>query len=120
MGTAVKPRVRAALLIVWIAIILFLTAYPSFPTPKIRSFPIDKVCHFFLFFLFGLFARPVLRPVKFFVIGIGLVIVAELQQLLIPGREFEIMDMVAGGIGLAAFFVLSIPKGSGKNDLSKA
>jgi len=120
MGTAVKPRVRAALLVVWIGIVLFLTAYPTIPTPKIKSFPIDKVCHFFLFFIFGLFARPILRPVKYFGVGVGLILIAECQQLFIPGREFEIMDMVAGLVGLVVFFLLSLPKRSWKNDLSKA
>jgi VanZ family protein len=120
MGTAVKLRVRAALLFAWIGIILFLTAYPSLPMPKIKSFPIDKVYHFILFFIFGLFARPVLRPVKYFGFGVGLILIAEFQQLFIPGRDFEIMDMVAGCVGLIVFFIISLPKRSLRNDLSKA
>jgi VanZ family protein len=116
----VKTRVRAALLVVWIAVILFLTGYPSIPMPTVKQFPIDKFYHFLIFFIFGFIARPVLKPVKYFGLGLGLVIVAEFQQLLIPGRDFEILDMAAGCVGLIAFFVLSLPKRSMKNDLSKA
>jgi VanZ family protein len=115
-----KTGIRVTMLIVWIAIILFLTAYPSLPTPRIKTFPIDKVYHFALFFIFGLFARPFLKPIKYFGIGIALILVAECQQLFIPGREFEIMDMVAGLIGLAAFFIITLLKRRWRNGLSKA
>jgi len=116
----VKTGVRVTMLIVWIGVILFLTAYPSLPAPKINSFPIDKVAHFTLFFIFGIVARPVLKPLKYFGSGAALILIAEFQQLFIPNRDFEIMDMIAGAIGLAAYFLVSWPKRSLKNDLSKA
>jgi VanZ family protein len=116
----VKTGVRVAMLIVWVAVILFLTACPSLPEPRIKSFPVDKVAHFILFFIFGIVARPVLKPLKYFGLGAALILIAELQQLFIPNRDFEIMDMIAGAIGLAVYFLVSRPKRSLKNDLSKA
>ena len=111
--------VRFLLLAVWVAIIFFLTGFPSLPTPRIKEFPLDKIAHFFMFFFFGLFARPLLKPVKYFSFGIALILVAEFQQLFIPGRTFEILDMAAGAAGLVVFFIITIPKRSPKNALSK-
>jgi VanZ family protein len=114
-----KTGVRVTFLIVWIAVILFLTAYPTIPTPRIKSFPVDKVAHIALFLIFGILARPILKPRMYFLLGGVLIVIAEFQQLLIPGRDFEIMDMIAGAVGLAAYYLISLPKRSLKNGLSK-
>lgn len=114
-----KRGVRFFLLLAWIAIIIFLTGYPSLPTPKIREFPVDKILHFAIFFLFGLIARPLLKPLKYFLFGTALILAAEFQQLFIPGRTFEIMDMVAGAIGLTVYFIITLPQRSKINGLSK-
>jgi len=114
-----KRGVRFFLLVVWIAIIIFLTGYPSLRTPKIREFPVDKIVHFVIFFLFGLFARTLLKPLKYFLFGTALILVAEFQQLFIPGRTFEILDMAAGALGLVAYFIITLPIRSTKNGLSK-
>jgi VanZ family protein len=114
-----KRGARFFLLVVWIAFIIFLTGYPLLPTPKIREFPVDKIAHFVLFFLFGLFARPLLKPLIYFLFGTALILVAEFQQLFIPGRTFEILDMMAGALGLIVYYIITLPKRSTENGLSK-
>lgn len=87
-----------------------LTGFPSLESPKIKEFPIDKFEHFLLFFVYGLIAIRSLNIVVFFVSGILIIITAEVQQIFIPGRDFEIMDMIAGLIGLFTVGIVYIIK----------
>ena len=112
--------VKRILLIVWIIVIFVLTGYPTLETPKIKEFPVDKVYHFIVFLILGLLEMPILRPRNFFLLGFAIALLAEIQQIFIPGRDFEILDIVAGLVGLTIiFFILRLRKGL-KNDLSKA
>jgi VanZ family protein len=45
---------------------------------------------------------------------------AEAQQLFIPGRDFEILDIFAGILGLVVVYFIFKMKRSVGNDLSKA
>jgi VanZ family protein len=100
MGERMNKRVRVALLVLWIVIILILTGYPSIKTPHIDEFPLDKFYHFVLFFIFGILAFRVVHMYFLFMLGIGVALIAELQQLVIPGREFELLDIGTGILGL--------------------
>jgi VanZ family protein len=114
-----KRKTRTIFLILWIIIILVLTGYPTLETPRIKEFPIDKLYHFIIFCILGALEMGLLKTRQFFMLGCGVVLVAEIQQVFIPGREFEILDIVAGIIGLVvSYFVLR--KRSPRNDLSKA
>lgn len=74
--------------------------------PKVKDFPIDKLYHFVVFFIMGLLAARLLTAKGFFLLGIAVVLLAEFQQVFIPGRDFELMDMVAGAIGIVvSYFV---------------
>jgi VanZ family protein len=101
-----KRGVDLLLLIVWIVIIFILTGYPGLETPKIKEFPVDKFYHFLLFFIYGLFGLKVLDTGIYFLSGFLIVVAAEVQQIFIPGRDFEILDMVAGGFGLLIFYLI--------------
>jgi len=57
---------------------------------------------------------------KFFLIGCGIALLAELQQIFIPGRNFEILDILAGIFGLVVIFLILKLARSNKNGLSKA
>lgn len=110
-----KQSVNLLLLIVWITIIFMLTGFPSLESPKIKEFPIDKIEHFLLFFVYGLIAMRSLNIVAYFVSGILVIITAEVQQIFIPGRDFEIMDMFAGLVGLLTVGIIyRIKKGRQK------
>jgi len=114
-----KKSARLALMIVWIAIIFFLTGYPSLEVPKIKEFPLDKIYHILLFFILGMLELPILKPMGFFLLGCGIVLVAEFQQVFIPGRDFEILDMVAGFAGLVVIYIIFKIRRRYRNDLSK-
>ncbi|MEO0126254.1 MAG: VanZ family protein [candidate division WOR-3 bacterium] len=101
-----KRSIDLLLLIIWIVVIFFLTGYPALETPKIKEFPIDKFYHFLLFFVYGLFGLKLLDTGIYFASGLIIVIVAEVQQIFIPGRDFELLDMVAGVIGLLCFYLI--------------
>ncbi|MGQ9534280.1 MAG: VanZ family protein [bacterium] len=110
-----KQSVHLLLLIVWITVIFMLTGFPSLESPKIKEFPIDKFEHFLLFFIYGLIGIRSLNIVVYFASGILVIITAEVQQIFIPGRDFEIMDMIAGLIGLITVAVIcGIEKGRQK------
>ena len=101
-----KKNARRALLVLWIVTILVLTGYPKLDLPKIKEFPLDKLYHFLVFFIMGFIAGPLMKAKGFFLLGFFIVLLAECQQLLIPGRDFEILDITAGAVALIiAYFI---------------
>lgn len=114
-----KNIAQIALLVLWIVIIFVLTGYPSLKTPDIDKFPADKVYHFALFFIFGILAFRLVGVYLFFLLGMGIAIVAEVQQIFISGRNFEILDIAAGILGLTTFFVIHKLRSIYKHGVSK-
>jgi VanZ family protein len=119
MGREMSRKTHIVLLIVWIVVIFVVTGYPGLKTPRIKDIAIDKVYHFIAFVLLGIFELRILKTTKFFLIGVTVAILAEVQQLIIPGREFEILDIIAGMIGLLAVFLFSKGREFVRNGLSK-
>ncbi len=125
-----KHRDRFILFIVWVLVIFLLTGYPSIPMPRIEQFPADKIAHALMFFILGLIQRRLFSIRTYGGIGALIVLIAEFQQLFIPGRTFEIADIIAGLVGLA-FPLILVRKGEKesppepdnarrvRNDLSK-
>ncbi|MGB9720133.1 MAG: VanZ family protein [bacterium] len=103
-----KRSIDLLLLIIWIVVIFVLTGYPGLESPKIKEFPIDKFYHFLLFFIYGLLAMRTLNIAVYFSTGILIIIAAEVQQIFVPGRDFEILDMVAGGFGLVVIYLIFV------------
>ncbi len=101
-----KRSINILLLIVWIVVIFVLTGFPSLESPKIKEFPIDKFYHYLLFFVYGLLAIRNMNIMVYFLSGLIVIIVAEVQQIYIPGRDFEILDMIAGAFGLLSIFLI--------------
>lgn len=96
------------MLIVWIIVIFVLTGYPSLTVRGIVQTPVDKLYHAIIFFILGFLEYPVFKRFLFFLVGGAIVFFAEFQQLIIPGRDFEIADIIAGIFGLLiAFFVFN-------------
>lgn len=122
-----KRSFQTVLLALWIVIIFILTGYPSLEAPKIKGLPVDKLYHFLIFIVLGLLQMPLLRTKHFFLLGFSIAIVAEFQQIFIPGRDFEFLDMLAGFLGLFAIYIVlrlrnrakKAQKGKGVYDLSK-
>ncbi len=114
-----KRNVRRALLILWIVIIFVLTGFPMLEVPKLHEIPIDKLYHFIVFFVMGLLAARLLSVTGYIIVGMVVVLLAEFQQLVIPGRDFELMDIVAGIIALAVSFFIFREKVK-EIDVSKA
>ena len=114
-----KKNARVILLIFWIIVIFILTGYPSLRVPTLKHFPIDKLYHFVLFFILGLLEYRLLKTALFFTIGCSVVIIAEIQQLFISGREFEILDILFGIIGLIASYLIFHRRSLIRNAISK-
>lgn len=74
--------------------------------PKLDEIPIDKLYHFIVFFVMGSLAARLLSVMGYIIVGLVVVLLAEFQQLVIPGRDFELLDIVAGIIALAASFFI--------------
>ena len=94
------------LLVVWILTIFVLTGYPKFNVPRIKDLPADKFYHFVVFFIMGLIAARLMKTMSYFILGVVIVILAECQQLIIPGRDFEVYDILAGVLALfVSYFI---------------
>jgi VanZ family protein len=114
-----NQRVRIILLIVWIVTIFVLTGYPGLKTPRFDKFPVDKIYHFVAFVLLGILEIRITKNSMYFIIGFGVAILAEFQQLVIPGRDFEWMDIVAGMCGLIVVFAACKGRKMVRHDVSK-
>ncbi len=115
-----RKNARKILLVLWIIIIFVLTGYPRLEVPKMKNLHFDKLYHFIVFFILGFLASRLLSIRGFFILGLVVLLLAELQQLVIPGREFEIFDIMAGGIGLVlSYFICRQRKGI-TNNVSEA
>ncbi len=101
-----KGSFRILILVIWITAIFVLTGYPGLDAPQIDDFPIDKLYHFMAFFILAFLERPILKPIPFILLGIGIALAAEAQQLIIPGREWDLMDIAAGIAGLMTGFLI--------------
>jgi VanZ family protein len=89
-------------------VIFVLTGYPGFKHSHLEQYPIDKVYHFILFLVLGVLEYRTVRTLYFFLLGVSVVLGAELQQLVIPGRTFELLDIIAGFVGLLfSYFVFT-------------
>jgi VanZ family protein len=115
MGTGMKKNVRRGLLVLWIIIIFVLTGYPKLEVPKMKGLHLDKLYHFVVFFIMGFLAARLLSVRGFFLLGLVVLFLAEFQQLVIPGREFEISDILAGGIAIVVSYFVCRQRGANSN-----
>jgi len=115
-----RSNIQIVVLILWIVVIFVLTGYPSLKTPKIGEFPIDKLYHFIFFFILGVLEFRILSAYLFFLLGFGVAVTTEVRQLFIPGRDFEILDIAAGVLGLVTIYIIYKLKELQKDDVSKA
>ena len=109
--------------LLWLLGILVVTLTPGeqLPeTPDVIGF--DKLVHFSLFFILTFLwyrvgrehRKEKLNKIKFItnylVFGIGIAILVEYLQRFIPGRSFDLWDMVAnllgGAVGTVCFYIL--------------
>ena len=107
-----KRNVRRALLILWIVVIFVLTGYPKLEVPKMKNLHLDKLYHFVVFFILGFLASRLLSIRGFFMLGLIVLLLAEFQQLIIPGRQFELSDIAAGGIAIVVSYFICRQRGA--------
>lgn len=73
------------------------------PIPKDTEWPVDKLVHFSLFLVTGwLLARGWLSSYRWYGLATGLLsvaVVTEAVQAYIPGRHFDLLDMLANASG---------------------
>lgn len=105
--------------IVWGGVIVYLLIIysPKFGLPS--SFPfLDKVVHFILFFIQSIFITNTIYEYRnrnnrillivsiIFLLLLGVII--EIQQIYLPYRRFEIMDLISNFVGVfsGSFFII--------------
>ena len=108
-----------SLSIVWGGVIVYLLIIysPKFGLPT--SFPfLDKVVHFILFFIQSIFITNTIYEYRnrnnrillivsiIFLLLLGVII--EIQQIYLPYRTFEIMDLISNFVGVfsGSFFII--------------
>lgn len=114
-----KKGTKILLLIFWILVIFILTGYPKLKVPTIEYIGLDKLFHFIMFFILGILEYRLLKTHLFFAIGSSVVLLAEFQQILIPGREFEMLDICFGLLGLFVSYMVFRSRRMIKNVISK-
>jgi len=114
-----KKNTKVLLLIFWIIVIFVLTGYPTLRVPTIKDLPIDKLYHFILFFVLGILEYRLLKTYLFFAIGCSVALLAEFQQILIPGRGFELLDIGFGFLGLLVSYMIFRSRSAIRNAVSK-
>ncbi len=116
--TGIKPYSKY-LLIAWIIVILTVSSVPSLPTIKIDSGKsIIRLDYFIHFFEYGLLAfmayvyfadlRFEMSQKKYAIVTAGLIFLSmadELHQILIPGRYFNVKDMLSNVLGIIAALI---------------
>ncbi len=105
MGRRVKKSIQVILLVLWILVILIVMGYPSLEAPHFANAPFDKVYHFAVFFILGVLEYRLFHARVFFLLGCVVVIIGEVEQLVSPGRSFELLDIAAGALGLLGSYL---------------
>jgi len=96
------------LAILWMALIWVVSSIPAQELPELRILGFDKLAHFGVYFVWGMFVnlhlkarqcKPRVRLIVFclMIISAGL---DEYHQRFIPGRSVSIYDFVANALGL--------------------
>ena len=118
--TLLKPF-AAYILVAWVIIIIVVSSLPNIPTLKFHTsksdIRLDYLIHFceygsLAFLAYLTFAKRFRTAAKmFFLVTIGLVVFAvadEFHQKLIPGRSFNVMDIISNISGILAAMVFCI------------
>jgi VanZ family protein len=118
--TLLKPY-AAYILVAWVIIIIIVSSLPGIPTLKLHTsksdIRLDYLIHFceygsLAFLAYLTFTKRFRTAVKmFFLVTIGLVLFAvadEFHQKLIPGRSFNVMDIISNISGILAAMVFCI------------
>jgi VanZ family protein len=107
----ILPSVARSLIpaLVWAAVILVLTSLPGVPSIGPRGS--DKLAHFAIYFVLGVLCTPYithaedrrgLRVAGVLAVTIMFAALDEVHQLVIPGRDASMSDLVADCAGLIA------------------
>ena len=107
---------------VWLLIILIISSLPQIPILRIKStklnvnIRLDYLVHFWEFFILAVFfvlwrlnknSQQALHLwISYISIGLGLSLVVEIYQNLIPGRTFNIIDSLFNCLGFTAGILL--------------
>lgn len=118
--TLLKPF-AAYILVAWVIIIIIVSSLPNIPTLKFHTsksdIRLDYLIHFceygsLAFLAYLTFAKRFRTTVKmFFLVTIGLVLFAvadEFHQKLIPGRSFNVGDIISNISGILAAMVFCV------------
>jgi VanZ family protein len=95
---------------VWLIVIIGVTSFPLSALPKVRTFGMDKLFHFFLFsvlilfFFFG-FGK---KSWRFLFLIVLFAVINEFFQYYVPGRIVSVYDFIfnLSGVGIA-YWVLT-------------
>ena len=111
----------------WYLLLIIVSLIPHLPTPKIRVFDstirLDYFIHFLeyfslsiLFMLWRINKNSNLKSrmmLLFGVVGMGVAFLGEIYQKLIPGRTFNLIDVICNFAGFVAgiLFIYLVKKG---------
>ena len=104
--------------LVWTLFILILTLIPGSSLPSVSFFQIDKLVHIFFFSVLMILSSYSFNRLKgnrhfqlnyllvAFLYCMCLGVLIEVLQLLVPGRDFSLADIIANMIGAAIGYLI--------------
>ena len=107
---------KKAILLIYSLFIVAMSVLPVSGPQKLEHLGADKVVHFSFYIIFALlyvyaFAYDRFVYVKSFVCGFSLGVSIEILQYFIPYRSFEVLDIIADGLGAAAGMIIAYKLG---------
>ncbi len=108
-----NKKLLTILFVIWSTVIFILTVIPSVESPLPSVTYLDKIAHIGQYFLFSLLYYLMRRYYvtdetmivkEITVLSLILPVLTELIQILIPGRSFSLLDILANYIG----FIITI------------
>ena len=97
--------------IIWAAVIFGVSSIPDLSTPSFGFHIMDKVAHFAVFFILGIFVsygfgKRNSSAGRIFWISVAVSalygISDEIHQFFVPGRQMDVFDILADAMGAAA------------------
>ncbi len=113
---ALSQKIMILLTIAWYTAIWVVSSIPSDSLPSYEILSMDKLAHFFVYFVLGMLVNKTAmvkgfgRKTVYYIYGFLLVsaLAEEYHQHFIPGRSVTIWDFLANSTGLIAAFVVYI------------
>ncbi|MDY6915888.1 MAG: VanZ family protein [Candidatus Cloacimonadota bacterium] len=102
-------KIYKYLFYIWLAAIFVVTSFPTSALPSDKIMGIDKLGHFGVYLILAFLMlkkdNSILRR-KHYLLALIIPVIDEVHQIFIPGRYFDLFDLIADFLGFTVIFLL--------------